>query len=236
MKFDIAYYTNIGKRADNQDSYAYRLLGENLVACIADGVGGQLGGSIASRLSTQYFINNIDKNADEDKLHNLLSEINSHILNQAVDENYGMATTFTGVIIKNKIIIGAHTGDTRVCILRGNGIKQLTNDHTEIARLLKEGLISFEDSLSYPRRNIIESALGIRDEFPRIDNFTFDLEYGDRIILTTDGVHENVSKRDLRDISLKSKTSNQFVDILSEYLLIKEPSDNNTFIVITIHQ
>ncbi|KIA99261.1 hypothetical protein OA93_06435 [Flavobacterium sp. KMS] len=237
MKFDIEYYSDIGKRNENQDSFLFKQTDEDtLISCIADGVGGKLGGSKASKFSVNHFIDTFpNNNLDNISLSNKLLQIHYEIINEAkLGESYGMATTFSGIIIKNSKLIGIHTGDTRVCILRGNGIKQLTDDHTEVARFVREGKLSFHESLSYSRRNIIESALGIIDHEPILQEFNFDLLMGDRIIMTTDGVHENISKRDFRDISLKSKTSKDFLDILTVYLKRKQPNDNNTILVITI--
>lgn len=237
MKFDIEYYSDIGKRNENQDSFHYKLLEDDvLISCIADGVGGKLGGGKASNISVNLFINSFKNNKIETvDLSKTLLEINTEIIKEAdTGNNHGMATTFTGITIKNNLLNGIHTGDTRVCILRGNGIKQLTNDHTEVARFIKEKKISFKESLSYPRRNIIESALGIVERDPILHEFNFEILKGDRIILTTDGVHETISKRDFRDISIKSPKSRDFLDTLILYLKRKEPNDNNTIIVITI--
>lgn len=237
MKFDIEYYSDIGKRTENQDSFLFKLVDENvLISCIADGVGGKLGGGQASNISVNFFINQFkDNQIDHIMLSKIILDINTKIIEEASNgQNYGMATTFTGITIKDNILNGIHTGDTRVCILRGNGIKQLTNDHTEIARFIKEKKISFKESLSYPRKNIIESALGIIDRDPILQEFNFEILKGDRIILTTDGVHGIISKRDFRDISLKSNSSKDFLEALILYLKRKEPNDNNTIIVITI--
>jgi len=236
MKFDIEYYSNIGKRSENQDSLLFDISNGELIACIADGVGGKLGGRQASNFSVNVFIENYkSQNSNPLKLPEIVLNIHKGIILEAQKEKYfGMATTFTGIILNGSKLYGIHTGDTRACILRGNGIKQLTHDHTEVARLVKEGRISFEESITYPRRNIIESALGIEDVEPLLQNYNFNIIKGDRIILTTDGVHETISKRDFRDISLKSNSSKQFLDTLIEYLLRKEPNDNNSIIVITI--
>lgn len=234
MKFDIQIYSDIGKRNENQDSLSFKQLNDEiLVACIADGVGGKFSGAKASSMSVNYFIeNNLNI---KNNLKNIILEIHQKIISEANNDiDKGMATTFTGIRIYDNKIYGIHTGDTRVCILRGNGIKQLTEDHTEVARLVREGKLTFKESLKYPRRNIIESALGIEDRDPIIFEFEFEIQKGDRIILTTDGVHETIRKRDFRDISTKSKTSEEFLETLVTLLERKEPNDNNSIIVITI--
>jgi serine/threonine protein phosphatase PrpC len=238
MNFNIDSYSDIGKRNENQDSLGYKLLNNDiLVSCIADGVGGKKGGKIASQLCVYEFIKELENNINtENILKKTLLKIHKSILKTSKESiNLGMASTFTGVLIDNYKLKGIHTGDTRICILRGNGIKQITKDQTEVARLVREGLISFEEAQKYPRRNIIESALGVIDREPNLFEFEFDLEVNDRIILTTDGVHENLSKKELRDISLKSKTSSDFISNIKEILILKEPNDNNSILTITIN-
>lgn len=237
MHFDIETYSHIGKRSENQDSLHNKILNNTvLVSCIADGVGGKLGGAIASKISVNQFVSYIEHSTNNEyNFKEILLRIHNEIITTAdTTNNHGMASTFTGLVIDNSTVKGIHTGDTRICILRGNGIKQLTKDQTEVARLTKEGLITFDEAKNYPRRNIIESALGVTDRELDLFEFEFQLEVNDRLILTTDGIHENVSKKELRDISLKSKTSSDFVENLKETLRHTEPNDNNSIIVISI--
>jgi protein phosphatase len=237
MYFDIETYSDIGKRNENQDSLQNKILNETiLVSCIADGVGGKFGGGLASKISVDEFISQIENASNSEyDFKDILVRIHKEIIaTSETTSNHGMASTFTGIVINKSKVKGIHTGDTRTCLLRGNGIKQLTKDQTEVARLRKEGLITFDEAKKYPRRNIIESALGVIDRKLDLFEFEFEIEVNDRLILTTDGIHENVSKKELRDISLKSKTSSDFIENLKKILNHAEPNDNNSIIVISI--
>lgn len=238
LNIDIDKYTDIGRRNENQDSFSYKLLPNNIfIGCIADGVGGKYGGSLASKTSVDIFIDELSKEEfDLNRLYEIPSKINTEILKLAKESelNKNMATTFSGIVIRGNRLEGVHIGDTRACILRGNGIKQLTRDHTEVARLVREGKLTFKESLNYPRRNVIEKALGMKKGV-EINKFGFDLIKGDRIILTTDGVHEVVSKRNLRDMSILCSSPREFLTVLINYLKTQEPSDNNTIMVIDIN-
>lgn len=76
-----------------------------------------------------------------------------------------MATTLTVAFIKNKQMHVVHAGDSRLYVIRGMGLKQLTIDDTEVNKLVSEGVLSKEEALVYPRKNILTNALGIKDGF-----------------------------------------------------------------------
>ncbi|HRJ31292.1 MAG TPA: protein phosphatase 2C domain-containing protein [Cyclobacteriaceae bacterium] len=226
-------YSDKGPRHENQDSVEVKVFDNMLVACIADGVSGKECGKKASSLTIRFFLDHFSKGAD---MTELVKESHAFIkrLQDEHKECSGMATTFTACYVENRILKGVHVGDSRICILRGNGIKQLTQDHTEVNRLLQSGKITFEDSHNYPRRNILESAVGIHKEL-LVQSFEFELRAGDRVLLTTDGVHNVISKKELRDLSVMSPDSDQFSKAIIKTLSYKKLSDNVSFIVLGIN-
>lgn len=230
MAYAFSSFSDKGPYPDNQDSFKVEDADKYFVACIADGVGGASRGGEAARLTTDAFISKVSC-GQSNELDEIVKAANSRLLAESPDG--GMVTTFSGCVISNQILRGIHAGDTRICILRGNGIKQLTEDHTEYYRFYKEGRLTPEDAANYPRKHILENALGVRPD-PRIDSFSFRLESGDRIILTTDGVHGLVSKKTFRDISLAAKNVTQFVaDVIKEVQRLG-PSDNFSVVAIDI--
>ena len=110
-----------------------------------------------------------------------------------------MASTFTGCSIENLRLNGVHCGDSRLYILRGNGLKQLSEDHSEVAKLLRKGKLSAKEAINYPRRNVLYSAIGAGESI-EIQDFEFSLQPKDRILLLTDGVSGVVSKKQVRDL------------------------------------
>lgn len=233
MNFSFVEYTSQGPRSENEDSFSVKNCGANLYSCIADGVGGSKCGRLASKHSVESFMSKIETSGG--RLKEILLEINEEIksLQEKFPECKGMATTFTGCQIKNYKLLGVHLGDSRLCVLRGNGIKQLTDTHTEASRLLKAGKLSTTDFLEYPRKHIIESALGMAGELT-IQVFDFELLQGDRIILTTDGFHDLIKKYEFRDLSIKSKDLATFGRLLVDLLLSRKLSDNATFVAIEV--
>jgi PPM family protein phosphatase len=231
MIYNYFKYTDKGPRNENQDSHEVSIFEASCVACVADGVGGGNCGSLASSLSVETFISK-----------SITSELNELLLNihddikEIQEQNTickGMATTFTGCIIRNLILDGIHVGDSRLCILRGNGIKQLTHVHTEANRLLRTGKLTKEEYNDYPRKNILESALGISKSLI-VQSFQFNLEIRDRVLISSDGFHDIINKREIRDLSVSNQNVHDFGEALVKLLSNKKLIDNVTFVVVEI--
>jgi PPM family protein phosphatase len=226
--------SDAGPRARNEDSWGSIQLpsGEMLLA-IADGVGGKSGGNIASRLAIDGILS--IRNSLINELVEKIQSIDQHIREQAQTNQsmHGMATTLSVLIVSTKGIFGAHVGDSRISLFRKNGVKQLTKDHTEVQRIFEEGLISKEDALNYPRKNILENALGSNKPL-KIDTFQHDINLGDRLALTTDGVHDIISKRELLELSLLSETATQFCESTLAELKTRKITDNYTILAADI--
>lgn len=233
MNIRLYKYTDKGPRNENQDSFGYKRAENFFVACIADGVGGANGGKLASQKSVDEYLNGVNNtNINQNKI---INQIHKSIveLQQKDERNSKMATTFTSCIIAQSKLEGGHLGDSRLCILRRNGIKQLTINHTEVNRLIKEGKLTLEEAKDYPRRNVLESAIGINRELI-IQKFEFDLEHGDRLLLTTDGVHDVISKVEFRDMSKNNEDLDDFGDEIVKVLKSRNITDNTTFLLLEL--
>jgi serine/threonine protein phosphatase PrpC len=221
-------YSSEGPRPNNQDYVLIKLIPDlGLLLCVADGVGGNNGGEVASSMAITTFLESL-----EDKRFSMIDAMiaaHKKILETAQQDKLlaGMATTFTAVLIKNNFLSAVHSGDSRAYLLRGNGIKQMSTDHSEVARLLRNGKIEKEDVFDYPRRNVLYSALGSHRELV-IDEFSFELYRGDRVVLVTDGFYEAISKKMFRDVSLVSKDIQQFGNELVKLVELEGTSDNYT--------
>ncbi|MBI9056812.1 MAG: serine/threonine-protein phosphatase [Labilibaculum sp.] len=233
MRFEFFHYSETGPRPENQDSFEVKNYNDIFVACVADGVGGENFGKLASSLSVEKFIKKVTNSKCD--LNNILLSIHNGLQEkQNSDVIYkGMATTFTGCVIEDNILTGVHCGDSRLCILRRNGIQQLSENHTEVNRLLKSGKIRREDIEDYPRKHVLDSAIGIRG-IPKIQKIKFKVNSRDRILITSDGVHDVISKVEFRDLSLKSVSINDFGRNVIETLKSKKITDNTTFIIAEI--
>lgn len=230
--YTFSYFSDKGPYPENEDALAIKDCASFLYACIADGVGGAAAGGDASKLAIKLFADEMQKSPNDSfDLVPLIQEINSSLINLNKE---GVFTTFSGVSIYGAKLRGVHIGDTRVFVLRGNGISQLTVDHTELYRLVSEGKLSFEDAVEYPRKHILESALGVQLN-SRIDSFEFMLLPGDRVLLTTDGVHNVLSKLNLRDISKQSGSIQSYLSKIKSAVELCGPTDNFSAIGIEVN-
>lgn len=230
MKTESFVITEIGPRNENEDSAGYKKTTEgNYLACIADGVGGANCGAEASQYCVERFLD-----LAESKFQGLLAvitQIHAGLHQQALSKASckGMASTLTGFIFNETKIVGVHVGDSRLYVLRGNGLKQLTVDQTEANVLVQYGVLDEEAAKHYSRRNILESALG--SYALKIHEFEFEVEKGDRLILSTDGFHGKFSKTELRDLSTKYRNIIEFKKALEDRIALKDLRDNCTCLV-----
>lgn len=206
-KLKVKFLTDRGKVRDfNEDSGGFFYNQQNqLLAIIADGMGGHRAGDVASRLavdlvkiaweSTSY-IETPDE--AEQWIENILEDINREILNQseAKDEYKGMGTTAVLAVCSKDFITIGHIGDSRCYINNDNGFMQLTEDHSLVNELVKTGQISTEDAEHHPRKNIVLKALGTEKNI-YADVKSLSWEKGNQLLLTSDGLTDKVSNEEL---------------------------------------
>lgn len=235
MKITFSLLSNPGPRIINEDSLDcwVERSGET-VAVIADGLGGMGGGDSASKLAISEFRKHLGKfGVTEDSMMNAALEAHRAIreAQNEVNRHKRMATTLTAVALSGEKIFGVHCGDSRAAIARGKGIKRLSKDHSEGQRLFDAGKLTKEEFANYERKHILESALGDRND-PRIDSFHFDLQAGDRVLLTTDGVHNLVMLREMQELASTSSTPSELTSRVAVAVENRGPSDNFSMVAL----
>ncbi len=178
--------------------------------CVADGVGGNNAGAVASSFVCESLKNMASINKSN------LIDINTKLIEKSTsDANLkGMATTLSGICIDDSKANIFHIGNTRLYVFQGNYIKQITEDHTSVNWLVKTGKLSKKEAETYDRRNEITACFGGGN--PTLINSLIFIENNDallnakRMILTSDGVHEYVSIDELEDV-----LNNESLDPLS---------------------
>jgi protein phosphatase len=211
----FGYRTDIGKKRDGNEDALLVLPKYNIFA-VADGVGGQNSGEIASRKATAgieaFLMANPLSGADrlegkyrenwlEGYFARLLQKVNTEILVLAAqDPAYDkMATTVVLCYLDMESVYVVNVGDSRAYILRDGMLSQLTEDHTYVNNLINAGTLTRSEARIHPQKNIITKALGSgRNVEP--DFFRFDLHEGDRILLCTDGLHGEITDEEIAEI------------------------------------
>lgn len=192
----IAGATDVGRvRKINQDAYAHfhqTERGETLFV-VADGLGGHSGGEVASRLAVETLGEMINEGDGEPpvRLTRAIEIANRNILAAAREDRAldGMGTTVVCLLlIENGDSYVAHVGDSRLYRFRDGQINGMTEDHSLVVTLVREGVLSPEDAREDPRRNQVLRALGVRDEV-EIDVAPIQTLRGDTYLLCSDGLH-----------------------------------------------
>ena len=176
---------------------------------VADGMGGHLGGEVASSSAisafNEYIGKNYDpKNAPEEILEAMVGGV--QFANRKVckmgfmdPELEGMGTTFTAVCIHNKKMYYVHVGDSRIYVFNSGKLQQLTHDHSYVMDLVKMGQITADEARVHPKRNIITRALGIPENID-VDTGIYTVNSGDLILLCTDGLNGMLTDEEISEI------------------------------------
>ena len=200
MKLIFSGMTDPGLlRSSNQDAYYVDPQGRFFI--VADGMGGHAGGQEASSIATatirSFLLDHWDSTlATPDILHRGLDLANKAILadQRQHPERGDMGTTAVVLMFRehqDQAIWCAHVGDSRLYRLRGPKIVQITEDHTWIARAVKEGELTPDQSRNHPWRHVLSQCLG-RADMHRIDVQAVEAQPGDRFLLCSDGLTEEL--------------------------------------------
>jgi len=187
FRLRVGSKTDVGRARDrNEDSY---LLKEPLFV-IADGMGGHRGGDVASSMAVDS-LNGIELPEDTPLtvLVERIKEANRDVLQRGdADSNLrGMGTTVTALLAEDAKAHVVHVGDSRAYLYRNGALQQLTEDHTLVQRMVREGRLTPEQARNHPQRSIVTRVLGV-DEDLQVDELTLDVHPGDRFLLCSDGL------------------------------------------------
>ncbi|MBM7615846.1 Stp1/IreP family PP2C-type Ser/Thr phosphatase [Alkaliphilus hydrothermalis] len=236
--------TDVGKvREINEDNYC--IMNEGLeMYMVADGMGGHNGGEVASSIAIDIirehiikYISGEGEDLEEQGIKGILFEAfnraNKEILSHSeVDEECdGMGTTATLVLRVNDQLYIGHIGDSRAYLIRKGQIRQITQDHSLVAELVRQGSISEREAMKHPQKNIITRALGT-DENIKVDISNTDIQDEDILVLCTDGLSNFVDKYEIEKIVLETEDCQACCRELVSLANQRGGFDNITVIVI----
>jgi len=247
LKYYISYWSEKGKRAENEDSYLVCKLQKGLILlAVADGMGGHSGGKIASNLAIKFLKEKSKKiwkkaryNLEEFKnsIPLIFEEINKEILKVSSEnlELKDMGTTLVCVFIQKENIITANVGDSRAYLITRENIEKLTIDESVIADSLKRGIIKEEEVESSPYKNALFNFIG-NENFtpPKIypkENFFYKLPKDSAVLLTSDGVHNFLKEMAILNSLTYYKNLKESAKFLVNLALKKGSNDNLTAII-----
>jgi protein phosphatase len=193
--------TDTGRqRRANEDSHLARAP----LFVVADGMGGAQAGEVASRIAVESFEGGLQATSEpEAALAQLTRDANAriHELSHSHAEQAGMGTTLTAVYVGEREVSIAHVGDSRAYRLRAGELLRLTEDHSLVDELLRQGRLTPEEALEHPQRSVITRALG-PEGFVEVDTRSYSAQDGDVYLLCSDGLTTMVPEPRLAELLL----------------------------------
>ena len=189
--------TDVGLvRKNNQDAV---ILSQGLIG-IADGMGGHRGGETASAGARDGLIRVLTgKEPSLQTLEDAVKEVNLELWNRQEQEESlsGMGTTLSVIWPEEEKMLIAHVGDSRVYLMRDGQLRQVTQDHSMVADMVRRGLLTEEQAATHPMRNYITRAVGTEPTV-EVDVLAMERQRGDRWLVCSDGLHGLVAKEELQ--------------------------------------
>jgi PPM family protein phosphatase len=237
----MAALSDVGKaRAINEDSFG--LFPDKGLMIVSDGIGGRSGGHLASKLAVQLtarylsksltFLDLLDPEAAARLITDATLKVNAAIKDrgETPGANAGMGTTLVAAFFLWNEIIVCSVGDSRAYLFREGRLSQLTEDHSMVRVLLKEGLINSREASSHPSKGQLARYLGMEGELVP-DLRRMDLVGGDIILLCTDGLTNEVPDTVIAETLSASDNPEQICARLVDSAMTAGARDNITVAV-----
>lgn len=234
--------THVGLvRKANEDSFGYCVDSDADVAmfAVADGIGGHGNGDVASAICIRLLleewrnvnVRNLTAGMAQAFLKNTLEAANHKIfeINNRFSFRYPMGTTIVaGVVLPDSVVV-VHIGDSRFYCLSGQRLDKLTEDHSFVAEMVKNKIISPEEAKTHPFSHIISRSIGPNDKIEP-DFRTIPRQSGDRILLCSDGLTNYANDLEMQVRMLEDDSPQRVVNNLLK-LALKRGGDDNVTIV-----
>jgi serine/threonine protein phosphatase PrpC len=228
-------------RGQNEDAH---IAEQNLFA-VADGMGGHNAGEVASAMAIEHLRGiALSGVSSAEAFAQVVRDLNSAIYASATSttDQRGMGTTLTAAALlaptdnmdqPSQIVI-ANVGDSRTYLLRSGELRQMSVDHSYVQELVTEGLLTVDEARTHPRRNIVTRALGI-DEQVSVDTWTIPMFDGDRFMLCSDGLVDEVPLDEITELMREHSAPQLIAERLVTAAKRHGGRDNITVIVVDVN-
>ena len=234
MKLVAGRATDQGRtRENNEDSLLVD--DDHRLFAVADGMGGHAGGEVASRTAIEALRAAFAAGSAIDAA---ISRANDAVLARAASDAAltGMGTTMTAVTVNgpSQLLVG-HVGDSRAYMLRDGTLRRVTEDHSLVEQLVREGRLTTEQAEAHPQRAIVTRALGVEPEV-EVDTYTVDVEDGDRVVVCSDGLNTMIRDSDIERIARTQQNPQHAAEALVAAANEAGGEDNITVVVLDVVQ
>ena len=228
-------------RSENQDACAVLTPDGYTVAVVCDGMGGTQGGRMASAIAVETFTRELSRSLRPGMSAGQLEQAAGYAValsNDAVRE-YGLAhpgfermgTTLVSAVVRDDLALVSNVGDSRAYHINGEGIRQISRDHSVVESMVEKGDITPQEARRHPNRNLITRALG-PDTQAQADTFAVAWHPGDFILLCTDGLVNTVSDQEMLFEVLHDGDIESCLDHLMQISLRRGAPDNVTVVLL----
>jgi len=228
--------TDVGMvRQQNEDAY----LAEENLYIVADGMGGHNAGEVASALAVATVKAGAKSGIHTmEQFRELVQQANTAIYTASLDDSTqsGMGTTLTALAIvpgEEPRVLVANVGDSRTYLFRNGALTRLSVDHSYVQELVNEGILTPEEARVHPRRNIVTRAMGI-ERTVMVDVFSHLVRTGDRIVLCSDGLVDEVADADIALLLSQHSDPQETAEVLVMAANANGGRDNTTVVVLDI--
>ncbi|WP_028550357.1 Stp1/IreP family PP2C-type Ser/Thr phosphatase [Paenibacillus sp. UNC451MF] len=238
-----ANQTDVGRvRMVNEDR---AIVQENLngfvLAIVADGMGGHQAGDVASQMAVDIIQNELQSIASDASVEQRRIQVKQavELANEKIFEfasqrenYYGMGTTVVTVLADEQSVVIGHIGDSRAYRFSGGAIEQVTEDHSLVNELVKNGQITREEATHHPRRNVLTRALGTEATI-EVDIQDFTWNNGDVLLICSDGLSSLVSREQLLTLVNGAEPLEETAQKLVNEALEAGGDDNITVVLVS---
>ena len=231
--------THVGQvRSNNQDRYLAQP--DEGLWVVADGMGGHRGGEVAAQIASDEIGARFTDHTPEG-LASAIVSANAAVFQAGSDDPdlAGMGTTVVAIAVvdedEHEVLAIAGVGDSRVYRFSpaDGALEQLTEDHSLVADMVREGSLAPEDAATHPQRNILTRVLGVYEDVP-VDMFTVDPRSGDRFLLCSDGLFNEVPEERIAAVMRRLAHPADAADELVRLAVDAGGRDNVTVLVVDV--
>jgi len=226
-----------GRRTKNEDYLQFKKIKNERCWVVADGLGGHLGGDIASQIAVNSIMESFlaDHKVSVQCLEKHIQIAQQEILKYNDLNSCAIHTTVVVLLLDTNSFIWGYVGDSRLYVFRSGKIVIQTEDHSLSQALVNIGEIKLDELRHHEDRNKLLRALGMKGDLrPSLVNERVPWQRGDVFLLCTDGFWENVTEEELeRELSLSS-SPNQWLSSMEKILLGRAQSNQDNYTAVAV--
>ncbi|MGP9662343.1 PP2C family protein-serine/threonine phosphatase [Arthrobacter sp. AOP36-C1-22] len=234
MAVDFGFASDRGlRRPLNEDA----VLAQRHLFAVADGMGGHEAGEVASSICVATFAEGQEAAGDwltpEDLQQFMVSA--DLAIREAAASRAGTTVTGAALVRQGEAVywLVFNVGDSRTYLLSGDEFRQVTVDHSEVQEMVDRGEITAQEALTHPRRNVITRALGTGED-SEADFWMLPARPGDRLLICSDGLTNEVGDEAIRDVLLARTPPQIAVDDLLQAALRSGGRDNISLVIVDV--